>query len=115
MKKTTTSYFNIIFIFVIIICAALSILLVEELDLEEVESYSVGMEVIEKTTQKRPRFERIFSIEGSGESCRIAVTNDQYNLYNQGDILRVEITVKRSPVLGIQYKFYKILGLEAVK
>lgn len=113
--KTAAARLNIIFIFAAIICIALSILLVKELELKEVESYSVGMEVTEKTIQKRPRFERIFSIDGSGESCRIAVTNDQYNSYNLGDILRVEVTIKESSILGIQYKFYKILGLEAVK
>lgn len=107
MKKDNLYFYGLIFI--LILLAVLSILLVEDQRLVKIETYSVGMEVTEKTIQQ-PENAKIFSLEGSGEQVRMEVSSSNYKQYNTGDILEVEITVEESKLTHIQFKFYKILG-----
>lgn len=107
MKKDNLYFYGLIF--VLILLALLSIFLVEDRQLVEVETYSVGMEVIEKTILQ-PENAKIFSLEGSGEQVRKEVSDLNYARYNTGEILEVLITVKETKFTHIQFKFYTILG-----
>ena len=107
MKKNNLYFYRLIF--VLILLAVLSIFLVEDRQLIEVETYSVGMEVTEKTIQQ-PQNTKIFSLKGSGEQVRMEISSLNYKRYNTGDILEVLVTVKESKLTHIQFKFYKILG-----
>lgn len=107
MKKNNLYFYGLIFALTLL--AVLSIFLVEDKQLTEIETYSVGMKITEKTIQQ-PENAKIFSLEGSGEQVRMEVSNSNYKRYNTGDILEVEITIKESKFTHIQSKFYKILG-----
>ena len=107
MKKNNLYFYGLIF--VLILFALLPIFLIEDGRLVEVETYSVGMEVTEKTIQQ-PENAKIFSLEGSGEQVRLKVSNSNYVRYDIGEILEVLITVKETKFTHTQFKFYKILG-----
>lgn len=107
MKKNNLYFYGLIF--ALILFALLPIFLIEDGRLVEVETYSVGMEVTEKTIQQ-PENAKIFSLEGSGEQVRLKVSNSNYVRYDTGEILEILITVKETKFTHTQFKFYEILG-----
>lgn len=107
MKKNNLYFYGLIFVFILV--ALLPIFLIEDGKLEEVETYSIGMEVTEKTIQQ-PEKAKIFSLEGTNDRIRMEVSDSDYEQYNTGDILEVLITVKESKLTHIRFKFYTILG-----
>lgn len=83
----------------------------------EVETYTVGMEVIEKDFSsyykkfEGVKTEYIINARGSGEAFVMSVSSNVYAQYAVGDVVEVEVRVMENRI-GIFRKEFKILGLE---
>lgn len=108
MKKQDIS--TILIVICLILVISIPILSIYDRELTEVETYSVGMQIIDKNIQK-PENVYIFTLNGTGENTRLKVSSSEYNKYEVGEILEVEITVKETAITHADIKFYKILGL----
>lgn len=83
----------------------------------EVETYTVGMEIIEKDFSsyyqkfEGVKTEYIINARGSGEAFVENVSSNVYAQYAVGDVVEVEVRVMENRV-GSFRKEFKILGLE---
>lgn len=83
----------------------------------EVETYTVGMEIIEKDFSsyyqkfEGVKTEYIINARGSGEAFVENVSSNVYAQYAVGDVVEVEVRVMENRV-GTFRKEFKILGLE---
>ena len=83
----------------------------------EVETYTVGMEIIEKDFSsyyqkfEGVKTEYIINARGSGEAFVENVSPNVYAQYAVGDVVEVEVRVMENRI-GTFRKEFKILGLE---
>lgn len=99
---------DLIIIIALLVLAVLSILIVEEVSLQDTENYTTVMEITEKTEQY-PYNTKIFTIQNENEKMRLEVNTNVYNSYNIGDLVKTQVSVKKSKILHITYKFYTII------
>ena len=111
---------KIIFWITIVACVALCIFLIWcciASTETEVETYTVGMEIIEKDFSsyykkyEGVKTEYIINARGSGEAFVESVSSNVYAQYAVGDVVEVEVRVMENRV-GTFRKEFKILGLE---
>ena len=101
---------------VILLIAALTLVVVNEASETEVETYVVGMEVVEKDYSTYyikncgVKYSYIINAIGSGEAFVMEVDKNEYAHHVVGDIIYVEVKVLERNS-GI-HKEYKILHLE---
>ena len=104
----------IIVIFMLAICTIAVCAFIETATEEEVETYIVGMEIIEKDystyyiKNSGARTEYILNARGSGESFVEKVGEQTYAKYAVGDIVEVEVRVMETKTRI--WKEYTILG-----
>jgi hypothetical protein len=111
---------KIIYWIMIIACVALCVFVIGccAASIEtEVETYTVGMEIIEKDFSSYYKYyegtetEYIINARGSGEAFVKSVSPNVYAQYAVGDVVEVEVRVMENRV-GSFRKEFKILGLE---
>ena len=77
--------------------------------MEEVETYSIGMEVLEKYVD-RPSGTPVFFLEGSGDSVRLQVHREDYDRFNTGDIVEVKVIKLESNIFKVKATMHTVLG-----
>ena len=100
---------------VIALIGIITISVVEWTTQEEVETYTIGMEVIEKdysvyyVKNSGTRTEYILNLRGSGHAIVMKVNEQTYAKYAVGELLEVEV-IELESALGTHVE-YKIVGL----
>lgn len=100
--------------FVVCGIALVGLGIVDDITTKEVETYTVGMEIIEKdystyyVKNSGTRTNYILNVRGSGESFVEKVGEQTYAKYAVGDIVEVEVRVMESRTN--EWKEYTILG-----
>ena len=118
MKKI---YFGEIIVWIFLVLAVIALIgiitisVVEWATEEEVETYTIGMEVIEKdysvyyVKNSGTRTEYILNLRGSGHAIVMKVSEQTYAKYAVGELLEVEVTELES-ALSTDVE-YRIVGL----
>ena len=121
MKKI---YFGEIIMWIILILAVIGLIgiitltVIEWTTQEEVETYTIGMEIIEKdysvyyVKNSGTRTKYILNLRGSGHAIVMNVGEQTYAKYAVGELLEVEVTELES-ALSTDIE-YKIVGLQSV-
>ena len=100
---------------VIALIGIITISVVEWTTQEEVETYTIGMEVIEKdysvyyVKNSGARTEYILNLRGSGHAIVMKVNEPTYAKYAVGELLEVEVIELESALSN--YVEYRIMGL----
>lgn len=100
---------------VIALIGIITISVVEWTTQEEVETYTIGMEVIEKdysvyyVKNSGTRTEYILNLRGSGHAIVMKVNEQTYAKYAVGELLEVEV-IELESALGTHVE-YRIVGL----
>ena len=104
-----TQIFDAVIIFVFILAIVAFALIPVELNMTEIETYSVGMEITNKSIEGIQKAQ-IFTLENGADPLRLEVNSDLYSKYNPGDVVEVLVTVKETGLFHFEYEFYTILG-----
>lgn len=114
MKAISIITMIIVLGFVLCMIALMGINIVDDMTTKEVETYTVGMEIIEKdystyyVKNSGTHTNYILNARGSGESFVEKVGEQTYAKYAVGDIVEVEVRVMESRTN--EWKEYTILG-----
>ena len=114
MRAVSIITMIIILVFIACLIGLLGLGVVDNITTKEVETYTVGMEIIEKdcstyyVKNSGTRTSYILNARGSGESFIEKVGEQTYAKYAVGDIVEVEVRVMESRTR--EWKEYTILG-----
>jgi hypothetical protein len=119
LQIVVTILIILVILFVVAVLGLVVMSVIDEVSETEVETYVVGMEVVEKdysthyVKYEGTKHSYIINAIGSGEEFVMEVSESEYAHHAVGDIIYVEVKVLERNS-GI-YKEYKILHLENIK